>query len=293
MSSKQQIGDSELIINPDGSIYHLHLKPGQVAETIFTVGDPARVLEISKYFDRIEHKVQYREFLTHTGYMNNKRFTVISTGIGPDNIDIAVNELDALFNIDFTTRTIKDTLTPLNIIRVGTCGCVNEEIGLDEIIISEVGIGMDGVMNYYDLPNSAKETEYIDAFTNYMKPHFSEIKPYIASGSEVLLKKFEKYYKKVSSITANGFYGAQGRTLRAKNEIDNYVEILNKFRHQNFRISNFEMETAAIYGFGKMLGHHCLSINVIVAQRIQKKFSSDPKKAVEKMIAQVMEQVAN
>ncbi len=293
MSSKQQIGDSELIINPDGSIYHLHLKPGQVAETIFTVGDPGRVEEVSKHFDRIEHKVSYREFLTHTGYMNNKRFTVISTGIGPDNIDIAINELDALFNIDFATRTIKDTLTPLNIIRLGTSGCVNEEVDLDQVIISEAGIGMDGVLNYYDLQNEPWEAEYLEAFTNYMKPHFSQIQPYIAGSSDVLLKRFEKSYKKVTSITANGFYGAQGRTLRAKNEITDYVDILNKFRHKNFRISNFEMETATIYGFGKMLGHHCLSINVIVAHRIQKKFSSDYKSAVKKMIADVMEELAS
>jgi len=289
MITKQRIAESELIINPDGSVYHLHLKPGDIAETIITVGDQNRVEEVSCHFDKIDLKMQYREFLTHTGYMNNKRITVLSTGIGTDNLDIVLNELDALVNIDFETRTIKDNLTSLDIVRMGTSGCVSEEHALDSTLISEIGIGMDGVMHFYEFENNIQETVYLEAFASHIKPHFNKLNPYLVGGSEKLLDKLGKKYPKGTTITACGFYAPQGRSLRTKNAFPNFVEVLNSFRHKHFRITNFEMETATMYGFGRMLGHHCLSINTLVADRINKKFSSNPRKAVQKMIAESLE----
>jgi uridine phosphorylase len=289
MDVKRTIGGAELILNEDGSIYHLHLKPGEVAETIITVGDPGRVDDVSKHFDNIQHKSQYREFISHTGYLNNKHLTVISTGIGTDNIDIVMNELDALFNIDLKTRTVKDELTSLNIIRLGTSGSVNEEIDLDSIIMSEFAIGLDGLLNFYVHENSIWETVYLEAFGNHIKPHFDGIKPYMAGGSEKLLNKFEHAFNKATTISLGGFYGPQGRALRAKNEFEGLVNVLNRFRHKHFRISNLEMETSGIYGMGKVLGHQCLSVSAILADRTRNTFSPQPKKVVEKMIEQALE----
>ena len=289
MTDKRRIPDSELIINPNGSIYHLHLQPHQIAETIITVGDPDRVTEVSKHFDSMQHKVQHREFLTHTGYLNNKPLTVISTGIGTDNIDIVMNELDALVNIDFETRMVKDELTSLQFVRVGTSGAVSEDVPMDSIIISEVAIGMDGLLNFYEFENSIWETVYLEAFISHIKPYFKEIKPYIASADPVLLEKFEKLYAKGTTITATGFYGPQGRALRTKNEFKNFIQVTNQFRHKHFRISNLEMETAGIYGMGKILGHRCLSVNAILADRVNQKFSSNPQKVIDKMIEEALD----
>jgi uridine phosphorylase len=285
----QPIAASELIINPDGGAYHLHLKPHELAETIITVGDPDRVATVSKYFDTIQLKVQHREFVTHTGYLNNKRLSVISTGIGTDNIDIVFNELDALANIDFKTRMVKDELTSLDIIRVGTSGSVNEDIDIDTILISEIGIGMDGLLNFYTHENTIQETVYLEAFANYIKPYFKQATPYIASGSEKLIQKFEVHYPKGTTITANGFYAPQGRRLRMQQEFPNFIEVINKFRHKHFRITNLEMETGGIYGLGKLLGHNCLSVNAILANRINQTFSADPAKVVQKMIEETLE----
>lgn len=289
MSTANRIGESELILDADGNIYHLQLKPHQIADTIITVGDPGRVSDVSKHFDNIQHKAQHREFITHTGYLNNKQLTVISTGIGTDNIDIVMNELDALVNIDFNTRQVKDELTSLNIIRLGTSGSVHEGIDVDSIIITEVAIGMEGLLHFYQFEDTIQETVYIEAFANYMKPFLPGIKPYIAAGGEKLISKFEKQYDKGTTITCGGFYAPQGRTLRAKNEFSGFIEALNKFRHKHFRITNLEMETAGIYGFGKILGHHCLSVNAILANRINQTFSKDPHKTIDKMIAESLE----
>jgi uridine phosphorylase len=289
MADKRRIPESELIINPDGGIYHLHLKPHEISDTIITVGDPDRVVEVSKHFDSIQHTIHHREFFTHTGFLNNKRLTVISTGIGTDNVDIVMNELDALANIDFNTRTVKDDLTSLQIIRMGTAGAVSEEVPMDSILISEIGIGMDGLMNFYEFENSIQETVYLEAFINHIKPHFKEIKPYIASADPVLLERFEKRFSKGATVTACGFYGPQGRTLRAKNEFKNFTSVVNQFRHTHFRIANLEMETAGIYGFGKILGHQCLSINAILANRVNQTFSADPQKIIDKMIQESLE----
>ncbi|HLP51282.1 MAG TPA: nucleoside phosphorylase [Chitinophagales bacterium] len=289
MNNSGPIAESELIINPDGGIYHLHLKPHELAETIITVGDPNRVESVSRFFDTIQHKVQHREFVTHTGYLNNKRLSVISTGIGTDNIDIVFNELDALVNIDFATRTAKSELTALNIIRVGTSGSVQEDIEVDTILISEAAIGMDGLLNYYSYENTIQETVYLEAFTNYIKPWLKNSTPYIASAGDTLLQKFESHYAKGTTITANGFYAPQGRMLRLKQEYPGFIEAINKFRHKHFRITNLEMETAGIYGLGKLMGHQCLSVNAILANRARHKFSSDPNRVVTKMIEEVLE----
>lgn len=286
---KERIAESELIINGDGGIYHLHVKPHEIADTIITVGDPFRVETVSKYFDSIQHKIQHREFVTHTGYLNNKRLSVVSTGIGTDNIDIVLNELDALVNIDFATRTVKDELTSLDIIRVGTSGSVSEEIEVDSILISEHAIGMDGLLNFYSHENSIQEIVYLEAFNSFIKTQFKNTNPYIASAGEVLLNKFEKHYRKGTTITANGFYAPQGRQLRLNREFPNFIEVINKFRHKHFRITNLEMETAGIYGLGKLLGHNCLSVNAILAHRIHHKFSSEPNRIIQKMIEEVLE----
>lgn len=287
----ESIQASELIINPDGSIYHLNLKPHEIAETIITVGDPDRVAEVSKHFDTIQHKVQHREFVTHTGYLNNKRISVISTGIGTDNIDIVLNELDALFNIDFESRNIKEELTSLNIVRVGTSGSVAEDVDIDSILISEFAIGMDGLLNFYTHENSIQETVYLEAFSNYIRPMLKDVTPYIATASPALLAKFDNKYKLGTTVTACGFYAPQGRSLRLKQEFGALVLALNRFRHKHFRITNLEMETAAIYGMGKLLGHNCLSVNAILANRITQKFSANPSRIVSKMIEEVLEVV--
>jgi uridine phosphorylase len=289
MHHKTQFPESELIINPDSSIYHLHLRPEQITDTIITVGDPGRVEEVSKYFDSIQHKVRYREFITHTGHLNNKPLTVISTGIGTDNIDIVMNELDALANIDFTTRTVKQQLKSLEIIRVGTSGSVSDEITNDEIIISENAIGMDGLLNYYEHENSIQETVYLEAFFNHIRPYFKEVQPYMASASETLLSRFEPHFKKGTTLTACGFYAPQGRLLRGVRTFPQFAGVIGSFRHKHFRITNLEMETAGIYGMGKILGHQCLSVNAILADRVNNTFSPNPHKTVQKMIEQVLE----
>lgn len=286
---KRIIPDSQLIVNADGSIYHLHLQPHQIAETIITVGDPGRVVEVSKHFDSIQHKVAYREFVTHTGYLNNKHLTVISTGIGTDNIDIVLNELDALVNIDLQKRTVKDELTSLNLVRIGTSGSLREEVAIDSILLSENAIGMDGLMGFYDFQNTIQETILVEAFQSYIKPHFNFIKAYIASADEALLQQFESLGVKGTTLTATGFYAPQGRSLRTQNEIPDLVSLLHKFHHPLYSISNLEMETAGIYGLGKVLRHRCLSINAILANRIRNEFSVDPQKIVDKMIKDTLE----
>ncbi|MCW5906871.1 MAG: nucleoside phosphorylase [Chitinophagales bacterium] len=287
--SETVIPESEFIVHPDGSIYHLHLKPEQVADTVITVGDPRRVREISRHFDVLQHEVEYREFVTHTGFLNNKQLTVLSTGIGTENIDIVLNELDALVNIDFATRTVRKDLRQLDIIRLGTSGSVCEDITNDEIIVSEAAIGLDGLLNFYEHENSIQETVYREAFFNHIKPYFTQIEPYIASADESLLQKFEPHFKKGTTLTSCGFYAPQGRMLRAKKTFPDFIGVIKSFRHKHFRITNLEMETAAIYGLGRLLGHRCLSVNAILANRIHHTFSNNPAKTVERMIEQSLE----
>ncbi len=280
----QRIAESELIINSRGAIYHLDLRPDELAHKIFLVGDPGRVAVVSKYFDRVEIKQQHREFISHTGYIGSDRYTVISTGIGTDNIDIVMNELDALVNIDFSTRCIRPNLTQLQIIRLGTSGSLQREIPVDSFVVSTHGLGIDNLLNFYRMEPRGAEQEILQAFTTHTQLHQQFAHPSIASASGFLLKHFTTGYHAGITITCPGFYGPQGRILRLGLRHPDLIERLTSFNFGSFRISNFEMETSAIYGLGNMLGHQCLSLNVIVANRISKTFSSDGLLAVERLI---------
>lgn len=285
----QPIAESELIINKRGGIYHLDVRPDELADTIIVVGDPGRVEKVSKYFDKIEHRLTHREFNTHTGYIGNKRLSVISTGIGPDNIDIVFNELDALANIDFKTRQIKDTLTKLNIVRFGTSGSLQGDIAVDSFVASSHGLGLDNLLNFYSYQKTAEDKAMADAFVAQTGLDTNITRPYAFSGSQVLLKKFSNGYHHGITVTCPGFFGPQGRVLRLGLSSPGLVDKLTQFSFNNHRITNFEMETSAIFGLGKLMGHECMSINVIIANRVAKTFSNDSEAAVEKMIEKSLE----
>ena len=287
------IAASELIINNRGAVYHLNCRPEEIATTIITVGDPDRVKEVSKYFDNIEFKNEHREFITHTGYVGKKRISCVSTGIGPDNIDIVLNELDALVNIDFNTRSIKDELTILNIIRLGTAGSLQKEIPVDSFVASTHGLGLDNLMNFYRLHNNEEENQLLQAFNTHTQLHTGNISPYVHMASVHLLKHFTDNYHQGITVTCPGFYGPQGRVLRLGLAYPQLIDSLTSFNFGNHRIANFEMETSAIYGLGNLLGHHCLSLSAIVANRISKVFSSDGNKAVENLILQSLKIIEN
>ncbi len=283
-----QIAPSELIINDRGAIYHINCRPEEIAHTIITVGDPDRVKEVSKYFDKIEFKNQHREFITHTGYLGKKRISVTSTGIGPDNIDIVINELDALVNIDFESRTIKEKLTVLNIIRIGTAGSLQAEIPVDHFVASTHAIGLDNLLNYYIHSNHEEEKQILQSFNTHTQLHQGISHPYISGASINLLKQFVTGYHQGITVTCPGFYGPQGRVLRMGLTHPHLIDRLTSFNFGNHRIANFEMETSAIYGMGKILGHQCLSLSAIVANRISKEFSKDGTAAVENLIKKTL-----
>lgn len=277
------IAPSELIINSRGALYHIDCRPEEVADTIITVGDPDRVKEVSKHFDKIEYKNQHREFVTHTGYVGKKRISVISTGIGPDNIDIVLNELDALANIDLETRTIKPQLKSLNFIRMGTCGSLQGAFEVDSFVAGTHGIGLDNLMNFYQLQNNDEEQQILQSFIQHTQADVVT-KPYISQAGISLLKHFVDGFHHGITVTCPGFYGPQGRVLRMGLKLPNLIDQLTTFHFGHHKISNFEMETSALYGMSKVLGHQCVSLNVIVANRINKTFSSDGAKAVEGLI---------
>ncbi|MFZ1528514.1 MAG: nucleoside phosphorylase [Ferruginibacter sp.] len=285
-----KIPESELIIDKRGAIYHLGVRPEELATIVILVGDPDRVPVVSKYFDSIEFKLQHREFITHTGYIGKKRISVISTGIGPDNIDIAMNEVDALANIDFETRTIKPGLTSLKIFRFGTCGSLQADIPVDSLVAGTHGLGFDNVMHYYRQPCNAAEQEIINDFADHTGLS-GNVVPYIFTGSADLLNLFEKDYYTGITVGCPGFYGPQGRILRLPLAYPGLIEKLTSFRSGSHRISNFEMESSAIYGLGRALGHHCLSLNVIVANRVLQQFSKDGGAAVEKLIKTSLQKI--
>jgi uridine phosphorylase len=284
-----RIEESELIINPRGAVYHLDLRPEEIAGTVITVGDPDRVKEVSKYFDKIEIKRQHREFITHTGLVNNKRLTVLSSGIGPDNIDIVINELDALANIDFQTRQIKNKLTALNIVRIGTSGSLQGDIPVDSFVASTHGLGIDNLLNFYRHEQNDEEKQLLHSFVTHTQIHGQMSYPYISSAAGSLLKHFVTGFNQGITVTCPGFYGPQGRILRLGLRNPDLVNRLTEFRFGKYRITNFEMETSAIYGLGKLLGHNCLAINAIVANRVKKEFSKDGKAAVESLIKKFIE----
>jgi len=283
------IAASELIINDRGALYHVNCRPEEIAQTIITVGDPDRVKEVSKYFDKIEFKNQHREFVTHTGYIGKKRISVTSTGIGPDNIDIVLNELDALVNIDLETRTVKENLTSLNIIRVGTCGSLQKDIPVDSFVASTHGLGLDNLLNFYLHSSNEEEKQILHAFITHTQMQQGISEPYINAASISLLKEFVSGFHQGITVTCPGFYGPQGRVLRMGLKQPQLIDRLSSFNFGQHRISNFEMETSAIYGMGKILVHHCLSLSAIVANRISKEFSKDGGAAVEELIKRTLE----
>ena len=267
----------------------MDLRPEELATTIITVGDPGRVGEVSKHFDSVELQCRHREFITHTGYVGKKRISVVSTGIGTDNIDIVMNELDALVNIDFETRTIKSNLTHLTIVRVGTSGALQADIPVDSFVASTHGLGVDHLMNFYRQENNDEESHLVRAFVTHTQMGNHLAAPYIASAGPSIQKHFVEGFYHGITVTCPGFYGPQGRVLRLGLTNPDLIDQLTEFRYGNHRITNFEMETSAIYGLGKLLGHHCLSLSAIVANRVQKTFSKDGEAAVENLITKTLD----
>lgn len=287
----QYIGESELILNSRGAVYHLDLLPEEIAGTIVIVGDPGRVKEVSKYFDVIECSSQHREFITHTGRIGGKRISVLSTGIGTDNIDIVMNELDALVNIDLSSRKVKPALTSLQIIRVGTAGSLQQGIPVDDFVVGTHGIGLDNLLHFYRAENNEEENQLIQAFINHIPSHQQSSLPYISSASVGLIKHFVTNFHQGITVTCPGFYGPQGRVLRLGLHEPALLERLSSFQFGTHSICNFEMETAAIYGLGKLLGHQCLSLSAIIANRITKQFSRDAHGTVDRLIQKTLDLV--
>jgi uridine phosphorylase len=279
-----KIKESELILNSDGSIYHLNLRPENIADTIITVGDPDRVNIVSKFFDTIIFETQKREFRTHTGFYKGKKITVLSTGIGVDNIDIVMNELDALVNIDLKTREVKEKLTSLNIIRIGTSGGLQDFVELDKFVMSKAGLGFDGLIYHYamDVVHKAATQNLVE----HMHLSDKHPQPYIVECSDELADKFEQEIQVTSGITSTniGFYGPQGRTLRLSLSDKSFLDRLTSFKHNGFKVTNLEMETSAIYALAKMLGHNALSLNAIVANRSTREFSKNSKGVIEDLV---------
>ncbi|MCK4609002.1 MAG: nucleoside phosphorylase [Gammaproteobacteria bacterium] len=284
--------ESELILKPDGAIYHLNLHPEELADTVIIVGDPARVAKVSKYFDSIELKKQNREINTHTGMLRGKRLTVMSTGMGTDNIEICMNELDALVNIDLKTRTLKDKLTKLNIVRLGTSGALQTDIPLGSYVASTHGVGLDVLMSYYKRQLSAEVQDLTAAFLKHLGDDAQNIRPYIGAGSTNLIDLFQDKCIKGMTATGAGFYAAQGRVLRYELAIPQLMDRIESFSHNGHRITNFEMETSAIYALGaELLGHNCCSINLIIANRPLKTFTKDLDAKMEEMIQMALEKL--
>lgn len=279
------IPDSELILNSDGSIYHLNLKPEHLACSIITVGDPDRVSMISQNFDEIEIKISKREFVTHTGIYKGKRLSVMSTGMGTDNIEIFMTELDALVNVDFSTRMQKKEHTSLNIIRVGTSGSMQNYIPAGALLASRYAIGLDTLMTFYKGNYSRFEQDVGLAVQNVLALPFQ---PYCVQGSAILLEKFGKGMIQGNTLTCPGFFGPQGREVRVKPAIPDMIEKLSHIKIRDITLTNFEMETAGYYAMGRLLGHEVLSLNAIVANRITKTFTSNPDEIVEKLIAHTL-----
>lgn len=287
-----KIPESELILNSDNSVYHLNLLPHDISDTVINVGDPDRVKMVSAFFDSIEVKKQKREFVTHTGIYKGKRITVLSTGIGTDNIDIVYNELDSLVNIDLEKREIKKTLKSLNLIRIGTSGSLQSDIPVDGFVFSQYGLGLDGLLNYYKLVNDKDEDEIINAFRKHYPNEGILSLPYISKCSSKLENALGEGMFKGITASCCGFYAPQGRVLRYELARQNFIPSLNSFRFKNNRITNFEMETGAMYGLAKILGHHCCSINAIVANRITNEHTHKSEETMNKLIQLVLDRIA-
>ncbi len=283
------IADSELILNTDGSIYHLNLKPEDLANTVILVGDPDRLNVVSRYLNKVEVKKGKKDFITHTGVFRDKRISVISSGIGTDNIDIVLNELDALVNIDFTTKYLKTDLTSLDIIRIGTSGSIQGNISVGTIIASEYAIGLDALMQYYIKPYTDVEKKIQDAIRNHLpKLNFQ---PYVGKASPKLLKQFAQGLPTGITMTVPGFYGPQGRNIRSTNVYPDLIRQAMQFSLDGKKITHLEMETAGIYALANMFGHQALSINAILASRVNDQFSEDPSKIIDDTIRYVLDRI--
>ena len=285
--------ESELIFNEDGSVYHLKLKPNNISDSIILVGDPQRVELISKYFHSIEFSVSNREFKTVTGVYKNKRISVISTGIGSGNIDIVLNELDSLVNIDFETRNLKPKLTKLNLIRIGTSGAIQKDIPVDSLLISSKAIDIDGFLNNYKISNDHTYND-ADNYLNDYKFNNQKLLPLCFNCSESLFEHFEiiSDFSGVT-VTCNGFYGSQGRSIRIETSNQNFISEIKKISFSNDKVTNLEMETAIIYGMSKILGHNAISLNAILANRENGTYSLDPNKTINKLILLTLDKLSD
>ena len=279
-----KIAPSEMILNDDGSIYHLNLKPGEVAEKIITVGDPGRVEKVAKYMSHFHVKRQKREFYSITGEIEGIPITVISTGIGSDNIDIVFNEIDALFNVDFDTKLVKDQITPLTFFRLGTSGGMQADIPVDSFIASEYGVGLEGLVHYYDFQAIGPAQELEQLIRDSIKDGLPKVYPYAAATDPKLISQFPDQFIQGITLTMGGFYGPQGRKLRISLQHDKFLDTLQSLNWNGKRMTNFEMETGAIYAMSQLLGHRALSLNVILANRAKGTFSKDPAQGVENLI---------
>jgi uridine phosphorylase len=283
-----RFAESELMLNKDGSIYHLNLKPEHITDTIITVGDPGRVYKVSQYFDDVDFEMNKREFITHIGKYKGKRVMVISSGMGTDNIEILMTELDALANIDLKKREEKKEKRRLNIVRIGTSGSLQESIPLGSYLVSDYAVGLGALMFFYNLNMTGFENAIADrVFRDTGLPH----KPYCVQGSELLKKKFAFDMVEGNTVTCPGFYAPQGRQLRLDLRVPNFLRDMNQFHYNNFWLTNFEMETAGYYAMGRLLGHDVISLNAIVANRITNKYSKDPDKIVDGLIRKVLDRI--
>lgn len=279
----KRISESELVLNPDGSVYHLKLKAHQIADTVLLVGDQDRVQQISSHLDRVLFKQQNREFVTHTGVLGHKKVTILSSGIGTDNIDIVLNELYAAVNIDPESRAVKEEKRKLNIIRLGTTGAIQPDINIGEIISSSYGLGLDGQMYFYNYPFNPNEQELQQAFQTQIKWSRKLSEPYFTEASRELTSRFSSFKTGITA-SGTGFYGPQGRNLRQQESIIPVQELFKPFQFRNNRITNFDMETSSLYGLGRLFGFECCTLNVVVANRATGQFAKDHKPLIENLI---------
>lgn len=283
-----KISETDLILNPDGSVYHLNLLPKHISDTIITVGDPSRVYKVSQYFDEVEFEMNKREFITHVGRFNGKKVTVISTGIGTDNIEIFFTEIDALVNIDLKTREPKPRKKKLKIIRIGTSGALQEDVAIGTHLATDYAVGFDNLMNFYDLPMDDFETGVAH---DLQKKAGLPFMPYVVRGGDALRKRIGFDMVAGNTVTCPGFYAPQGREVRVPIRFPRLMEELNYYHKGDFWLTNFEMETAGYYALARLLGHEALSVNAIIANRVKNKFSKDPNKIIESLIEKVLERV--
>ena len=287
-----QFPETELILSSERRVYHINLRNEDIADDVIVVGDQNRVAQISSYFSKIDFKTEHREFITHTGIFNGKRITVLSTGIGTDNIDIVLNELDAAVNINLEKRELNPTHRKLNIIRLGTSGALQGDIPVNGLVASSHGIGLDGLLNFYEGWKTINENEISEAFIKHTNWQKNLPYPYCVAASEILLNKFKENLHVGITATAPGFYGPQGRQIRLKSSAPNLNELLTAFKLKDLRITNFEMETSALYGLGKLLNHNCLTVCVIIANRVRKEFTNDYQKSVEILIENCLNKIS-